>query len=96
MAIFRKINVSFWEDEKIVDDFSPEDRYFYLYLMTNSQTSQAGCYSLTIKQMEFETGYTKDMIISILSKFENDFKIIKYSKETKEILLLNWNRYNWT
>ena len=96
MAIFRKINVSFWEDEKIVDDFSPEDRYFYLYLMTNSHTNQAGCYSLTIKQMEFETGYTKDMIISILSKFENDFKIIKYSKETKEILLLNWNRYNWT
>ena len=45
MAIFRKINVSFWEDEKIVDDFSPEDRYFYLYLMTNSHTNQACCYS---------------------------------------------------
>ena len=34
MAVYRKINLSFWEDTKIVDEFTPEDRYFMLYLMT--------------------------------------------------------------
>ena len=31
MAIYRNVSLSFWEDIKIVDDFTPEDRYFYLY-----------------------------------------------------------------
>ena len=35
MAIFRKINTNFWTDEKVIDDFTPEDKFFMLYLMTN-------------------------------------------------------------
>ena len=42
MAIFRKVNNGFWEDEKVVDDFTPEDKYFMLYLMTNPHTNQVG------------------------------------------------------
>ena len=26
MAIYRNISLSFWEDNKVVDDFTPEDR----------------------------------------------------------------------
>ena len=75
MAIYRQIRLSFWQDDKVVDDFTPEDKYFMLYLMTNPHTNQVGCYPKTIKQMELETGYNKD---------------------TKEIFICNWSKYNWT
>ena len=96
MAVFRKINVSFWDDEKVVDDFTPEDRYFMLYLMTNTHTNQIGCYQITLRQMEFETGYNKETILKLISRFENVLKVIKFSESTKEILILNWHKYNWT
>ena len=38
MAIYRNVQLSFWTDNKVEDDFTPEDKYFYLYLLTNPQT----------------------------------------------------------
>ena len=96
MAVFRKINISFWEDVKVVDDFTPEDKYFMLYLMTNPHTNQAGCYSITMRQMEFETGYNRDTIEKLIKRFTDILKVIDYSNETKEIFILNWSKYNWS
>ena len=31
MASYRNISMDFWTDSKVVDDFTPEDRYIYLY-----------------------------------------------------------------
>ena len=44
MAIFRNVNMSFWTDTKIADDFTPEDKYFMLYALTNQYTNIIGCY----------------------------------------------------
>jgi hypothetical protein len=96
MAIFRNIQMSFWTDSKVVDEFTPEDRYFYLYLLTNPHTNLCGCYEVSIKQMSDETGYTKEVIKLLLDRFEKSHNVIRYSNKTKEILLLNWNRFNWT
>ena len=96
MAIYRNIQMSFWTDSKVVDDFTPEDKYFYLYLMTNPHTNLAGCYELSLKQASDETGYTKDVISNLLERFEKVHDIIRYSKDTKEVLLLNWSKFNWT
>lgn len=96
MAVFRKINIDFWEDCKVVDEFTPEDRYFMLYLMTNPHTNQAGCYGLTIRQMEFETGYNKDTILKLIKRFTENLDVILYDENTKEVLIKNWHKYNWT
>ena len=88
--------MSFWTDSKVVDEFTPEDRYFYLYLMTNPHTNLAGCYEISLKQASDETGYTKDVILNLLERFEQVHNVIRYSKETKEVLLLNWSKFNWT
>lgn len=95
MAIYRTINLSFWTDSKVDDDFTPEDKYFYLYLLTNPQTNICGCYEVSIKQMSNQTGYNKDTIERLLKRFEEVHHVIEYSKSTKEILMLNWHRYNW-
>ena len=96
MAIYRTISMSFWTDSKVADDFTPEDRYFYLYLFTNPHTNLCGCYEISIKQAVTETGYSKDTIENLIERFEEYHNVIRYSPTTKEILLLNWHKYNWT
>jgi hypothetical protein len=96
MAIFRNIQMSFWTDPKIADDFTPEDRYFYLYLMTNPHTNLCGCYEISIKQMADETGYNKASIEKLVTRLETVHRVITYSHDTKELLLVNWSKYNWT
>lgn len=39
MAIYRNIHTTFWTDTKIADEFTPEDKYFVLYCLTNSYTN---------------------------------------------------------
>lgn len=96
MAIYRNIQTSFWTDTKVVDDFTPEDRYFYLYLLTNPHTNLLGCYELSIKQASDETGYTKEVIENLLARFEEVHNIIRYSRGSKEVQILNWSKFNWT
>ena len=96
MAIYRQVQTSFWTDTKVVDDFTPEDRYFYLYLFTNPHTNLAGCYEISIRQMAMETGYGKETISRLIERMTVSHKVIVYDIETKEMLLLNWCKYNWT
>jgi len=96
MAIYRNVAMSFWTDSKIVDDFSPEERYVYLYLFTNPHTNLCGCYEISTTQMANETGYGATKIRNILKRLENEHNVIRYSEKTKEVLILNWHKYNWT
>ena len=96
MAIYRNVQLSFWTDNKVEDDFTPEDKYFYLYLLTNPQTNICGCYEVSYSQMTNQTGYNKDTINRLLDRFEKVHGMIRYCKETKEILILNWHKYNWS
>lgn len=96
MAIYRTVQMSFWTDTKVVDDFTPEDRYFYLYLFTNPHTNLCGCYEISKSQMSVELGYSKDIIEKLLIRFSDIHNVIKFDKDTKEVLLLNWSKYNWT
>ena len=96
MAIYRNVQMAFWTDTKISDDYTPEDRYFYLYLLTNPHTNLCGCYEISVKQMADETGYSKETIEKLIKRFEEVHKTIVYSKSSKEVLLINWSKYNWT
>lgn len=96
MAIYRNIQMSFWTDSKIIDDFTPDERYFYLYLLTNPHTNLIGCYEISTKHIADETGYTKEKVDKLITKLSKDHKVIVYSKESKEMLLVNWHKYNWT
>ena len=96
MANYRNISMDFWSDSKVVDDFTPEDRYIYLYCMTNPHTNLCGCYEVSIKQIANETGYNADSVERLLKRLDSSHNVIRYSAQTKELLILNWCRYNWT
>lgn len=96
MANYRNISMNFWTDTKVVDDFSPEDRYIYLYCMTNPHTNLCGCYEVSMKQISRETGYTEEVVERLLRRLDGIHNVIRYNIPTKELLILNWCRYNWS
>ena len=53
MGIKRVISTDFWLDDKVLDLFSPEDKLFFLYLMTNPHTTQLGIYPINKRVMAF-------------------------------------------
>lgn len=94
MGIKRIVDVQFWNDDKVLEYFSPEDKLFMLYLMTNPHTTQLGVYPINKKHMSFELGYTIDVINVLLDRFENKYEMIKYSNDTKEIAIKNYLRHS--
>ncbi len=93
MGVKRVVDTSFWTDGK-VDDFSPEDKYFMLYLLTNPFTKQLGIYEISVKQAAFQMGYSVDAVNVLLDRFETKYGVIRFSKETNEIAILNFLRHS--
>ena len=93
MAKYRYVHTSFWDDSFVLN-LSPEDKYFYLYILTNSKSTQCGIYELPKRVMAFETGYNLETIDKLLKRFKDYGKIL-YSEKTQEICVLNWPKYNY-
>ena len=93
MGIKRIVDTSFWTDGK-VDDFSPEDKYFMLYLLTNPFSTQLGIYEISVKQVAFQLGYSVDAVKVLLERFETKYGMILYSPETNEIAIKNFLRHS--
>ena len=93
MAIYRQVHTTFWQDPFVLDNLNYKEKYFYLYLMTNSKTTQCGIYEISEVVMMLETGLDRKEILEMIKKLE-DCKKIEYNKQTKEIYLLNWVKYN--
>ncbi|MEG2787932.1 MAG: DnaD domain protein [Romboutsia sp.] len=92
MAVYRHVHIDFWQDGFVLD-LTPEEKYFYMYLMTNSKTSQCGIYELPKRIIETETGYNRETVEKLIARFKEYGKIV-YSEDTKEIFLLNWMKHN--
>ena len=94
MAKYRHVHTTFWQDPKVTEELTPEDRYFYLYLITNPNTTQIGIYPITKKQMAFDLGYSIESINSLMDRFVNHHKLILYNNDTREMAIKNWPKYN--
>jgi len=92
MAVFRKIRIDFWQDSYILK-LSPEEKYFFLYLLSNPHTKQSGVYEVSLEIIEFETGLDEKKVSEYIQKFCKDRKI-KFNKKNSEIMILNWLKNN--
>ncbi len=92
-AVKRIVSTSFWTDSK-VDDFTPEDKYFMLYLLTNPFTTQLGIYELSVKQAAFQMGYSNEAVLALIERFQNKYGMILYSQKTGEVAILNYLRHS--
>ncbi len=94
MGIKRIVSTSFWNDDLVLETFTPEDKYFMLYLLTNPHTTQLGIYHLPIKLAAVEMGYSEESIRNLLNRFENTYNLVKYSKTTNEIAIKNYLKHS--
>lgn len=93
-SVWRIVRVDFWTDATVVSDFTPEDKFFMLYLLTNPHTTQLGIYEFIPKMAAFEMGYSTDSVMSLLDRFDNKYGIIRYNEKTKEIAIKNYLKHS--
>lgn len=94
MATFRMVHTEFWNDPKIIEEMTPEDKYFFLYLLTNPNTTQIGIYQITKKQMAFDMGYSMETVNALLDRFTMHHQLVEYNPDTREIAIKNWGKFN--
>lgn len=92
MAKYRQVHITFWQDP-FIEELEPLEKYFYLYLMTNSKTTQCGCYEISNKLIKYETGLKQSQIDEFIKLFIKEKKI-EYDPNTREFLIINWLKHN--
>jgi len=92
MAKYRQLYTEFWSDSFVLE-LTSEEKFFYLYLLTNTKTTQCGIYELSKKFIETEIGLSSETVEKLINSFCKYNKIL-YCEETKEIMILNWMKYN--
>ena len=94
MAKFRIVRNEFWKNPIVLEEMTPEDKLFYLYILTNPNTTQIGIYKITIGQMALELGFSKEVVNSLLERFTHHHKVIRYNPVTREIAIRSWGNDN--
>lgn len=94
MEVFTKVERGYWQDEFILE-LTPEQKFFYLYLMSNSKVNTLGAYVFPMTMSTLELGYNRDTVKKLLDHFVDAGKIM-YDETTNEVFLLNWPKRNWT
>lgn len=89
MSKQRYISTSFWDDAWIME-LDPSEKLLYLYLMTNPLTTIAGIYEITLKRISFDTGFDRDMVTRILTRFQEAGKAYRYNEY---IILPTWPKH---
>lgn len=89
MANNRYVNTNFWKDNYVAD-LDPTEKLVFIYLLTNPRTNMAGAYEINVREVAFDTGIDKDMIVKIMQRFENDNKILV---ESGWVVLLNFQKH---
>lgn len=93
MTNYKQIKSNFWQSDFVLG-LSPSEKYFYLYLITNSMTNLCGIYKFNLKLAELETGYSAESIQEHLYSLE-EYGKIRISKSSKEIMIVNWFKHNF-
>ena len=92
----RMVDTELWNNEDIIEHFTAEDRYFWLYLLTNPHNSICGVMRSSPALIARDMGYSKECVQNLIYRFENIHKAIFVDKETSELVILNWGKFNWT
>lgn len=93
MEVFTKVERGYWQDEFILE-LTPEQKFFYLYLMSNSKVNTLGAYVFPMTMSTLELGYNRETVKKLLDHFVDAGKIM-YDETTNEVFLLNWPKRNW-
>lgn len=89
---FGQVYDRFWSDAEILEDWTPEERLVWLYLLTCPQRNILGVFELSLKTAALQIGYSTDVLGTIIKRMEERGKV-KYSPTTREIAVKKWLQY---
>lgn len=87
------IEREFWNDDKIIDDYSPEDKLFMMYLLTCPRGNALGIFKLPIKLIAFEIGYSPEAVRTLVDRFMNKYNRINYDYKSQEVAIYRALKY---
>ncbi|MFB3163840.1 hypothetical protein ABLO26_21035 [Neobacillus sp. 179-J 1A1 HS] len=93
MENYTMVRTDFWRVSEGVM-MTPEDKLFYIYLLSNPNRNNIGIYQITRKQMAFELGYSIDTVYILMNRFIEHYKLIRYNTQMRELAIKNWGKYN--
>ena len=92
MAEYRQLKVAFWNNPFVLG-LSPEERAFYVFMLTNPATTNCGVFELSIRMIVTMHGYTEIVILALIQKFVS-WKKLAYDPLTNEFYILNWMKHH--
>jgi uncharacterized protein YeeX (DUF496 family) len=87
----RMVSSNLWRNP-VVGEMTPSEKYFYVYLLTNPNTNNIGIYQITKAQMAFGLGYSLENVHSLMERFIQHYKLIRYNPETRELAIKDWGK----
>lgn len=90
MAKNRYFNTEFWDDPWI-QKVGPNEKYFYIYLLTNPLTNIAGIYEISVARISFDTGLEANDCVDLLARLEENKKVFYFKSEW--IIIINWPKH---
>lgn len=93
MPFYRPVLVSIWRDDKF-QNYSPEGKLLFLYLITNDHMEECGVYKITTKTIANETDIDQKVVISLLKKDLTDN--VSYDWENHVVFVHNFLWINFS
>lgn len=92
----RNIKSEMWTDPQVFDDFDRTDINTWIYLLTCPNTLLCGVVKGSLAMMSNQAKMSKDEFLKGVYSLQNTHNLVKYNKESNEILIMNWHKHNWT
>lgn len=84
--MYRNVHARFWSDPKI-RKLTPDERYLFLYLVTNEHSHVAGIYRLPKLYIQEETGLSRKAIDSAFESFSSQ-NLAHYDQATEQVWIV--------
>ena len=96
MAIRRTIDTQIWYDTLFADKMTQNEKLLWFYCLSNTHNTLCGTAIIPLRVVAFESGFNVQDIETMFERFENEYNITKYNKLNNELIVLNWDKYNWS
>ena len=89
----RVVDPMFWDNKVVAEKMTRDEKYFFLFLITNPELRQLGIYNLPISKASYYSGFTAEEVRGFLKKFQDEYLFIRYNDDTNEIAIRNYLRH---
>ena len=91
MSKYKPLYSSIWTDNQF-ENYSPEKKLVYIFLLTNQYVEKSGIYKVSVRQIAFNTSITNELINDIINELINEGKI-QYDFKEGVIFIKNLFKY---